>query len=66
MLLTINMLAAKELVEAIQKLEAEKIKLLEDEKKLRKEAESKIMLLECEISAIRKDVEYLKQISLVI
>lgn len=65
-LLKTNMLSAKELVETIQKLENEKIRLLEDEKKLRKEAESKLMLFESEIEAIRKDVESLKQISLVI
>ena len=66
MLLKIKMLSAKELVEAIQKLEDEKIKLLEDEKRLRKEAEGKLMLLGREVAAIRKDIEHLKQISLVI
>lgn len=66
MLLKINMLPVKELGEKLKKLEDEKAKLLEDEKKLRKEAEGKILLLECEIGAIRKDVENLKQISLVI
>jgi hypothetical protein len=66
MILKMNMLSAKELGEKIKKLEDEKIKLLEDEKILRKEAECKIMLLECEIGAIRKDLEDLKQISLII
>jgi hypothetical protein len=37
---------------------------LEDEKKLRKEVDAQIMLFECEVAAIRKDVENLKQISL--
>jgi len=55
------MLSLKELGEKIKELEDEKVKLLEDEKKLRKEAEGKLILLECEVAVIREDVEYLKK-----
>lgn len=64
--LTINLLSAKELEEDFKKLEAEKVKLLEDEKNLRKEVDAQILLFECEVAAIRKNVENLKQISLLI
>lgn len=57
----VTMLSLREIGEKIKELEDEKIKLLDDEKRLRKEAESKLMLLEYEIAVIREDVEYLKK-----
>jgi uncharacterized protein (UPF0335 family) len=56
-----KMLTLKELAERIKKLEDEKAKLLEDEKVLRKQAQGKMVFLECEVAVLREDVESLKK-----
>ncbi len=54
------MLTLKELSEKIKMLEDEKTQLLEDTKALRKEAEGKAILLECEVAVLREEAESLR------
>jgi predicted nucleic acid-binding Zn-ribbon protein len=55
------MVTLKKLREKIVNLENEKTKLLEEVKKLRKEAEGKAAALECEVAVLREEAESLKK-----
>jgi len=55
------MVTLKNLREKIENLESEKTKLLEEVKKLRKEAEGKAVALECEVAVLREEAESLKK-----
>ncbi len=55
------MLTLKELSEKIEMLEDAKTQLLEDTTALRKEAEGKAILLECEVAVLREEAESLKE-----
>ena len=55
------MVTLKNLREKIENLENEKTKLLEEIKKLRKEAEGKAVALECEVAVLREEAESLKK-----
>jgi predicted nucleic acid-binding Zn-ribbon protein len=55
------MVTLKNLRENIENLENEKTKLLEEIKKLRKEAEGKAVALECEVAVLREEAESLKK-----
>jgi predicted nucleic acid-binding Zn-ribbon protein len=55
------MVTLKNLREKIENLENEKTKLLEEVKKLRKEAEGKAVALECEVAVLREEAESLKK-----
>lgn len=55
------MLGLKDVGEKIEKLEDEKAQLLEDVKALRKEAEGKAVMLECEVAVLREELESLKR-----
>jgi len=55
------MLTLKELSEKIEMLEDAKTQLLEDTKALRKEADGKAILLECEVAVLREEAESLKK-----
>jgi len=55
------MLGLKDIGEKIGKLEDEKAQLLEDVKALRKEAEGKAIILECEVAMLREELESLKK-----
>ena len=54
------MLTLKELSEKIEMLEDAKTQLLEDTKALRKEAEGKAIMLECEVAVLREEAESLR------
>ena len=54
------MLTLKELSKKIEMLEDEKTQLLEDTKALRKEAEGKAIMLECEVAVLREEAESLR------
>jgi len=56
-----KMLTLKELSEKIEMLEDAKTQLLEDTKALRKEADGKAILLECEVAVLREEAESLKK-----
>jgi len=55
------MVTLKNLREKIENLESEKTKLLEEVKKLRREAEGKAVALECEVAVLREETESLKK-----
>ena len=55
------MVTLKNLREQIENLESEKTKLLEEVKKLRREAEGKAVALECEVAVLREEAESLKK-----
>ena len=55
------MVTLNNLREKIENLENEKTKLLEEIKKLRKEAEGKAVALECEVAVLREEAESLKK-----
>lgn len=55
------MVTLKNLREKIENLENEKTKLLEEIKKLRREAEGKAVALECEVAVLREEAESLKK-----
>jgi len=55
------MVTLKNLREKIENLESEKTKLLEEVKKLRREAEGKAVALECEVAVLREEAESLKK-----
>ena len=55
------MLTLKELSKKIEMLEDEKTQLLEDTKALRKEAEGKAIILECEVAVLREEAASLKK-----
>jgi predicted nucleic acid-binding Zn-ribbon protein len=55
------MVTLKDLREKIDTLESERIKLREEVKKLRKEAEGKAVALECEVAVLREEAESLKK-----
>jgi hypothetical protein len=51
-----------ELGTKIKDLKTEKAKLLEERKVLHKDAEGKLLLLECEISILKNDVDLLNDL----
>ena len=55
------MLTLKEMTEKIQNLEDEKSKLLEEVKMLRREAQGKVVSLECEVAVLREEAESLRK-----
>jgi len=55
------MVTLKDLRDRIQNLEKEKSRLLEEIKKLRKEAEEKAAALECEVAVLREEADSLKK-----
>jgi uncharacterized protein (UPF0335 family) len=55
------MATLKSIREKIEQLENEKIELLAEVKRLRKEAEGKAVALECEVAVLREEAESLKE-----
>ena len=55
------MVTLKNLAEKIESLETEKTRLMEEVKKLRKEAEGKVIALECEVAVLREEAESLRK-----
>jgi len=55
------MVTLKNLREKIERLESEKIELLAEVERLRKEAEGKAAALECEVAVLREEAESLKK-----
>ena len=56
------MYSLKDLGIKIKNLQTEKANLLEERKVLQKEAEGKRLLLECEVSTLKNDVNILKDL----
>jgi predicted nucleic acid-binding Zn-ribbon protein len=54
------MLTVKDLREKIENLESEKMRLLEEVENLRKSAEEKAAVLECEVAVLREEAASLK------
>jgi hypothetical protein len=55
-----ELLTSKELIEKFEILERQKNHLFEEMKELRKKAEQKVLLLECEVAVLREDAETLR------
>jgi len=55
------LLTFKELSEKIERLENQKIQLNKDMNDLRRKAEEKALVLECEVAALLEDAEMLKK-----
>ena len=53
----------EEISENFERLERQKIQLIEDMKELRRKAEEKVLLLECEVASLLEDAEILKKIT---
>ena len=56
------MSSLKEMTKRIEELESEKTQLLELIYSLRKEAEGKVISLECEVAVLREETESLKKL----
>ena len=55
-----ELLTSKELIEKFEILERQMNHLFEEMKELRKKAEQKVLLLECEVAVLREDAETLR------
>jgi len=55
-----ELLTSEELIEKFDVLERQKNHLVEEMKELRKKAEQKVLLLECEVAVLREDAETLR------
>jgi hypothetical protein len=55
------MVTLKILREKIEHLESEKVELIAEVERLRKEAEGKAVALECEVAVLREEAESLKK-----